>query len=346
VYHNEVLVRGLAASDAATYQLQRHRWGTGAMQVLRKENPLFVSGLSLGQRLGYAATLLGWFDAWRSLGYLLLPAAVLFTGAIPIRADALTFTVFFSVTFVLQQLALRVLSRGCHRPMLSIIFELVRMTPNLLATLTLVTHRKVTFRVTPKGRTGDDRHRAPEPMLLRWLAVLSVAAGAWFALTVTGRTFVSYSVPWAAYASFGWLSVNVFLLTRAIARVRALRYAGERRASVRFDTIERGVLDDVACDVLDLSLTGARVVVAAIDGREVRRLKLRFSGHDLEIDAVIRSQRPQPDGSIVCGLEFLPDQHRARAALALGLFHGSIVPPRDRTLQPVPGTLEPQTAAA
>jgi hypothetical protein len=66
----------------------------------------------------------------------------------------------------------------------------------------------------------------------------------------------------------------------------------------------------------------------------------------LEIDAVIRSQRSQPDGSIVCGLEFLPDQHRARAALALGLFHGSIVPPRDRTLQPVPGTLEPQTAAA
>ena len=39
VYHNEVLARGLAASDAATYQLQRHRWGTGAMQVLRSENP-------------------------------------------------------------------------------------------------------------------------------------------------------------------------------------------------------------------------------------------------------------------------------------------------------------------
>ena len=39
VYHNEVLARGLAASDAARYQLQRHRWGTGAMQVLRSENP-------------------------------------------------------------------------------------------------------------------------------------------------------------------------------------------------------------------------------------------------------------------------------------------------------------------
>jgi len=34
VYHNEVLARGLAADDAAQYQLQRNRWGTGAMQVL------------------------------------------------------------------------------------------------------------------------------------------------------------------------------------------------------------------------------------------------------------------------------------------------------------------------
>ena len=95
VYHNEVLARGLAASDAATYQLQRHRWGTGAMQVLRSENPMFVRGLSITQRLSYAATLLGWFDAWRSLGYLLLPIVVIATGAVPIAADPLTFALAF-----------------------------------------------------------------------------------------------------------------------------------------------------------------------------------------------------------------------------------------------------------
>ena len=43
VYHNEVLARGLAAGNADQYQLQRYRWGTGAMQVLRSENPFFVS---------------------------------------------------------------------------------------------------------------------------------------------------------------------------------------------------------------------------------------------------------------------------------------------------------------
>ncbi|MEO7836668.1 MAG: glycosyltransferase, partial [Acidimicrobiales bacterium] len=105
VYHNEVLARGLAASDAQQYQAQRLRWGIGAMQVLRTENPLFVSGLRLRQRIAYGATLLGWFDAWRSLGYLVLPPAVLFSGAVPIRADPLTFSLAFCATLLIQRLA-------------------------------------------------------------------------------------------------------------------------------------------------------------------------------------------------------------------------------------------------
>ena len=59
VYHNEVLARGLAAADADTYQLQRLRRSTGAMQVLRLENPLWAGGLTSVQRVSYASTLLG-----------------------------------------------------------------------------------------------------------------------------------------------------------------------------------------------------------------------------------------------------------------------------------------------
>jgi cellulose synthase/poly-beta-1,6-N-acetylglucosamine synthase-like glycosyltransferase len=330
VYHNEVLARGLAASDAATYQLQRHRWGTGAMQVLRVENPLLVSGLTLAQRASYASTLLGWFDAWRSLGYLLLPIVVLATGAVPIRADALTFTTFFGITFILQQLALRVLSRGCHRPVLSILFELVRMTPNILATLTLVTRRRVAFAVTPKGRTGDERRAAQEPRLLRVLLVLSAAAAAWFALTLMGRTPLTYAVPWAAYATFGWLSLNMLLIARAIGRVRDTRYAGERRASVRFETSLGGSLDGLDCQVLDLSLTGARVVMPAVSPSNEQRLRVSFQGADISLRAVLRSTRPDDGDGFIVGLEFTPGQDPARAELALALFETRVVPPRQR----------------
>jgi cellulose synthase (UDP-forming) len=327
-YHNEVLARGLAASDAATYQLQRHRWGTGAMQVLRTENPLLVSGLSLGQRLSYASTLLGWFDAWRSLGYLVLPIAVLLTGAVPIHADALTFSLFFGLTLFLQQLSMRLLSRGCHRPFLSILFELVRMTPNLLATLSLATRRKVAFRVTPKGRTGDARRAASEPRLLRVLAILSLFAAAWFGLTIMGATVTHYAIPWAAYGAFGWLVLNVFLLVSAIGRVRDLRFAGERRASVRFETRFSGGFDGAACQILDLSLTGARISVEGVSEMDSHHLVVEVDGQDLPIEATIRSHRPDAVGRTILGLEFLPDQNLARAGLALALFRTTVVPGR------------------
>ena len=331
VYHNEVLVRGLAASDAATYALQRLRWGTGAMQVLRNENPLVVTGLTIPQRLAYAATLLGWFDAWRSLGYLLLPVVVLLTGAVPIRAEPWTFIAFFGLTFVLGQMAMRVLSRGWHRSMLSIVFELVRMTPNIGATLTLLRPGRIGFRVTPKGRTGDARRPAPEPLLLRVTAVLSVVGLAWFALTLLGRTPTRYEVPWAAYATAGWLVLNTVLLVAAIGRVRALRFAGERRASHRFETVLHGRIDDTPCEIHDLSLTGARIElgrlpvlstsrdVGEVPTLERRVLTVPIDGHEIVLEAVSRSERR--DGlRTIAGLEFLPDQDAARAQLALALF--------------------------
>jgi cellulose synthase (UDP-forming) len=327
VYHNEVLARGLAAGDADTYQLQRHRWGTGAMQVLKVENPFVIGGLTVTQRLAYAATLLGWFDAWRSLGYLIIPMVVLATGAVPITADPVTFSLAFGATFILQQIALRVLSRGCHRPILTLVFELVRMTPNLLATLTLLSHRRARFQVTPKGRMGDGRRPTKAPVLLRAVSLASVVAAAWFTLSVLGLTPVHYGVPWAAYASFGWLVVNLSLVVLAIRRVRSMRFAPERRSSVRFETSRPGSLGGAPVEVLDLSLTGARVeLVTSTPGTPKDELRLDLPGLNVALDVVVRSRLPAPDGRAVLGLEFLDGQHSARAALALGLFQTHVPP--------------------
>jgi cellulose synthase/poly-beta-1,6-N-acetylglucosamine synthase-like glycosyltransferase len=322
VYHNEVLARGLAASDAATYQLQRNRWGTGAMQLLRRESPLVVPGLTVVQRLAYATTLLGWFDAYRSLGYLLLPIVVLFTGAVPINADPLTFVIAFVSTFTLGQLALRVLSRGCHRPVLSILFEFVRMTPNLLATLTLFTNRRATFAVTPKGRTGDGRAQTHVPRLLTGVLALSFLALAWYAATLLGATPVAYTVPWAVHAAFAWTLVNVALVWLAIRRIRAQRFASERRASVRFATDLPGRLDGIEGWVRDLSLTGARIELP--EGADVAaetHLIVDSRQGPIELAGTTRSAwvDPRTPGRLV-GFEFASGQYDARARLALTLF--------------------------
>lgn len=332
IYHNEVLARGLAASDAATFQLQRHRWGTGAMQVLRRENPLFVSGLTLPQRLTYAATLLGWFDSWRSLGLLLLPLIVIATGAVPIAADALTFGVFFGATFVLGQLSLRVLSRGCHRPVLSILFEFVRMTPNFMATLTLFTNRRAAFRVTPKGRTGDGRRVSQVPPLLVAVLATSVVSVVWYTATLLGFTPVTYAIPWAIHAAFAWMLINVGLVWLAIHRIRASRFAAERRSSVRFATDFSGRVDGVEAWVRDLSLTGARLEVPDASAIAAdAHLIVDTPGDAIELQGVARSSWTDRVGRTMVGFEFLEGQYPARAQLALALFGARATESRRKT---------------
>jgi cellulose synthase (UDP-forming) len=325
VYHNEVLSRGLAAADASQYQLQRYRWGTGAMQVLRTENPLIVPGLRLTQRLAYASTLLGWFDAWRSLAFAVLPAAVLFTGAAPIRADMRTFLVAFASTFTLQRLALVQLARGRAPQLLSTVFELVRMEANIRATLTLFSRRPRPFLVTPKGRVESGRQRQRYPVLLTALLVLGGVAAGWSVLTALGATPLHYGVPWAAEGAAFWLLLNGALIAAAIARVRSERFAAERRASVRFDVSVAGRLDEISCEVIDLSLTGAAVhlpVEAAGDLHAGRSASLSFVlGAPLILQARVRSLRPGPDGTVALGLEFDQGQDQERARLALALFH-------------------------
>ncbi|MGI8684965.1 MAG: glycosyltransferase [Acidimicrobiales bacterium] len=336
VYHNEVLARGLAASDAGQYLAQRLRWGIGAMQVLRTENPLTVSGLRLRQRIAYGATLLGWFDAWRSLGYLVLPPAVLFSGAVPIRSRPLVFGVAFGVTFLIQRVALALLGRGFAPQGISTVFELVRMSPNLRATLTLFRPGGRAFTVTPKGRVGDERTRTQVPRLLSAALVVSLVAAVWFALSAAGRTPLSYDEPWAAYGAAFWLGVNALFVLAAIRRIRSERFAGERRASVRFDVSMPGRLDGGACRIHDISLTGAKVAVPAErsgslrssdgDGHHRARVAIPFGDVVLDLAAAVRSVRPAGEADVVVGLEFEPGQDSTRARLALALFNAQLVP--------------------
>src|SRR5688500_7071879 len=323
VYHNEVLARGLAADDAAQYQLQRNRWGTGAMQVLRAENPLFVPGLTLGQRLGYASTLLGWFDSWRTLGFLVLPPLVLLTGQIPIIADGLTFAVAFGVTYLLQQVALYLLGRGAYRPLLSIVFDLVRMSPNFLATLSLFTARRPRFRVTPKGRIAAERGRVDAPLMLRLSLGISFVAAAVYSLHLVGLFNIGYASDWAALGAFAWLVVNAGLVWLAIRRVRSLRFAAERRSAVRFAVDVPGWIDGTVASVQDVSVGGALAATTnPLVEREAHLVSFGLPGGTTSLWAQVRSSRRAPSGEHHYALEFEAGQYPARGSLARTVFAG------------------------
>jgi cellulose synthase (UDP-forming) len=347
VYHNAVLARGLAAGTAQQYLGQRLRWGTGAMQVLRSENPITVAGLTVHQRLSYASTLLGWFDSWRSLGYILLPLLTVALGWIPIAAPATVFVPVFLGSFLLQRWALAALGRGRAPWWQSTLFEIIRMPANLLATTAILRRRPAEFRVTHKGRSAEgDRRRGQAPALLVSLTAGTALALVWYAATVLGRTPVGYPIPWVAHGAAIWAVVNGALLVAAIRRIRLDRFSEERRASVRF-AVQGGVtVDGVLGQVEDISLTGMRVRAphARVDGewqpgRPVA-VALPTVGGQLRLTALVRTvQREHASrvaASAVLGIEFATVTAQARASLALALFRSGVAP----ELVPAPAPVE------
>jgi cellulose synthase (UDP-forming) len=322
-YHNEVLAYGLAARDASQYQSQRVRWGTGAMQVLHLEHPMTGPGLSIQQRLAYAATLLGWFDAWRTLGFVVIPMAVVFSGANPIVAPAALFLTAFLVTFGLQRFAIAMLSRGYAPQGMATLFEFVRMQANITATLTYLTRGDRGFQVTVKDG-AEQRRRNDAPLLLLVLVGLTVAGFAWFGFTLAGWTPISYHVHWTAYGAAFWMAFNCALLLGAIQRIHSERFASDRREAVRLRVGgQRLQLDGASAALLDLSVGGALVRCSSPPPSQgMHELEIQVEGTEVRLRAEERSR--QATGSIGCllGLRFVDGQERELAEVATAVISG------------------------
>ncbi len=263
VHHNEVVAHGLAANDPTSFFIQRNRWGAGAMQVLRQESPALGRGLTLRQRISYLSTLFGWFDSWRTIGYVLLPIATLLSGGLPIAADWRIFLAAFVGTFLLQRIALTTLSRGRAPLLYATYFEFVRLPATFAATLTLFGHGPTGFVVTPKA-ASDERRRAAPPVLLVVLLALSAVAAGWYLATLAGLTPTRYAVPWVAHGAAFWLVVNAGFLFAAARRIHQMRFASNRRAAWRFDTHDLPVsvhlpAGETTAALTDVAITGARL---------------------------------------------------------------------------------------
>lgn len=328
VYHNEVLAHGLAARNATEYQAQRLRWGTGAMQILGLEHPLTRKGLSLSQRVAYAATILGWFDAWRTLGYVLLPIAVIFSGATPIHASLTIFAIAFGVTFALQRLSMALLSRGYAPQGMAALFEFVRLQSNLRATLTYFRRGERPFSVTAKHAT-DERHRTSAPWTLWTLLGLTSFAIVWFACTLAGLTPTTYTIPWTAYGAAFWGLLNLTFLVVSLSRIRSDRFASERRTAARLQVGGPANVDGHPGHLMDISMGGAliRCEDPPEHHQEPLQIEIQRDENKIVLSGEERGRQTLPDGSALIRLQFAEHQAQELALLARTLF-GSTPKPR------------------
>lgn len=169
VYHHEVLARGLAPEDLRSSLQQRLRWAQGTIQVLLRENPLLVRGLSLGQRLMYLATMWSYLSGMFTVIYLAAPVLYLVFGLLPVRALSAEFFWHLLPYLAVNQLLFFVV--GWRLPtwrgqQYSLALFPVWIKAVTSAVSNVYFGRKLGFVVTPKTRQGGIRLRLVRPQLI------------------------------------------------------------------------------------------------------------------------------------------------------------------------------------
>lgn len=242
-FYGESLAYGLAAGSAAAFHTQHLRWGQGAMQVLRRFNPLFMRGLTLSQRLSYFASLTAYVGGVQKLVFMLSPILFFLTGVLPVRALNLGFVGRFLPVLVMTLWMSVLMSRGLGHLWISERFHVAKFWTYTRAVFSVFWPRPLRFHVTPKGR-GYAPFRAYAPQAV--LMAVSAAVVGW-SLVALRNGWVDYG--WegthapAYLANLVWLTFNFVLASSVVQlslRVRQQRFDHRFRDNFPIQVSVRG----------------------------------------------------------------------------------------------------------
>jgi len=198
LYQNRTLARGLAPQTFIAFATQWQRWGQGAMQVLREENPVLGRGMTLGQRICYFASFYFYWMSYQKLLYTLTPTVCLLTGVFPLLTDPATFVKFFGPSYLLNTFSSVMLQGGFRSFIYSEQFNILKMRVMMESIVGLLGGGNK-FRVTPKTTS---KAATWEDVVLQ-LFLLSVLV---FATVVGTRRIMSIPVGYEFWA----LAINLF----------------------------------------------------------------------------------------------------------------------------------------
>jgi cellulose synthase (UDP-forming) len=177
VYQHEVLALGAAPDDLRSSLQQRLRWAQGTIQILLRENPVFVRGLSLGQRLMYLTTMWGYLSGFASVIYLVSPMIFLVFGLSPVSSWSPDFFWHLVPYIAVNQILFIVVGWGKHtwrgqQYHLALFPLWIQAFTSAVANVAF--HRPLGFVVTPKVRQSGVHLRLVGPQLLA-IALLAAA---------------------------------------------------------------------------------------------------------------------------------------------------------------------------
>jgi cellulose synthase (UDP-forming) len=263
-YINIPQAAGLATERLSGHIQQRVRWARGMIQILRTDNPLFVKGLKLAQRICYFNAMTHFLYAVPRLIFLTAPLVYLFFSRsnVPgywaaILAYAMPHLVLSNVTNSRIQ--------GEHRHSFwNEIYETVLSPYILLPTLVALINPKLgTFNVTAKGgfveETYFDGKIATPFVVLMFLNLAGLLMAIPRLFHVPGMTFFwDGTHPGTIAMNTLWCTFNLMILGVAIT---VAREEIQRREQVRIDfampaRVRFSNGSEVAGQTLDISIGG------------------------------------------------------------------------------------------
>lgn len=199
VFHPQVESKMLSPQDLQTWIVQRYKYAGGTLDIGLHDNPVFQPGLTIGQRIMYAATFWSYFAGVWNIIFLAAPIIYLFTGIAPVSAYSAEFFVRILPFLVLNELSMMVGTWGTenHRGKA---FYLAFFPINLRALWTVLKNEKIKFPTTPKERQdGTFLHlvKAQIAVILMTLTGISYAIFMWqFKGTYTELSAILANIFW------------------------------------------------------------------------------------------------------------------------------------------------------
>jgi cellulose synthase (UDP-forming) len=280
-YINIPQAAGLATESLSSHIGQRIRWARGMVQILRLENPLFNSKLSLAQRLCYFNACSHFLYALPRLIFLTAPLVYLLFGWVNIYGYAWAIFAYAMPHIFLAQITNSRVQGHYRLSFWNEIYEAV-LAPYILypTILALINPKLGKFNVTAKGglvpRSYFDRKIAMPFLILLLLNFIGIAVALprYFLWDTTHRDTVIMNVFWTFY------NIVILLVSAAVAWETK-----QQRRHVRVDvevpfTIVCQDGQQVHGHTIDMSNSGAALLVtdSARPLNPGERINFYFSG--------------------------------------------------------------------
>lgn len=235
---------------------QRTRWGRGVIVSARKLNLLRRKGLTPGQKLSYWSSVIYWYSPLKSLIYMFSPLLFALFAVPVFRCNWLELLIFWLPMYLLQDLSLRLASRGEITHKWSGIYETSIMMHLLIPILKeTVGITLSTFKVTDKSGKSTQRRQTDWRTMLPFL-VLELLCFAGF-LRVLFNFEVMQTIN--LLILLFWVVRNQYYLLMAMFLVDGREYDGEAVKVYTAEpvnvTAENGRWDGVTTKMTEHSLT-------------------------------------------------------------------------------------------